>query len=158
MVRGGNQIMTNVVNIEKYISDRVKSQIDWHDNKSKTSKRLFVTFGIVQVTAVASIPIINSFASADLRFLYVSSILAGIAAVATGFVVFLRAEENWLRYRNTCNRLESLLVAYEHHMEPFDQKDRDALFVTMCESALGEEQSRWLEEARQKQGKLTGLR
>lgn len=144
----------NQVDIDKYIAERVDNQIEWHDRKSKSAKRLFVTFGIIQIAAVASIPIINSFASEDLRFLHVSSVLAGIAAIATGFVILTRAEENWLRYRTTCNRLQALKVAYEHRMEPFNKRDRDALLVTMCESALNEEQSKWLEEARQRQGRL----
>lgn len=145
---------TSGVDIDKYMAERVDDQIDWHDRKSKSAKRLFVTFGIIQIASVASIPIINSFASEDLRFLHVSSVLAGIAAIATGFVILLRAEENWLRYRTTCNRLQALKVAFEHRMEPFNKRDREALLVAMCEDALNEEQSKWLEEARQKQGKL----
>jgi hypothetical protein len=129
-----------------WIKRVVEPQRLWFDAKAEKAKFWHVALTGTQLVGTASIPVVNSLTHS----VGLSSILAGMAAIATGFGQFLRHHDHWLRYRAAAAALDGLQKRYEVGLPPFDGPDRHDLFVAEADRIMGEEGGKWLESARKK--------
>jgi hypothetical protein len=82
------------------IFDRLESQIDWYDRKSRASRRMFKRIKIIEILSAAAIPFL-----AALSFPYDKLVTAGLGVLITvleGLLHLNQYQQNWTTYRSTC--------------------------------------------------------
>jgi Protein of unknown function (DUF4231) len=67
-----------------YKQERLQKQIEWHSKKARDNKIRFRLYQLITLIASAIIPIINVANLENFQTRMISSIIAGIIAVATG--------------------------------------------------------------------------
>lgn len=132
----------------EYLEKRLKPQFEYYERESARAKRMHRMLAAVQLAATVGIPVINVF----LHSVYASSVLAGVAALATGWAQIERFQERWLTYRQTAGSLDTLRLRYELGLPPFDGEDRHARMIEDSEDLLGHEATQWVDINRQKGG------
>jgi hypothetical protein len=130
----------------EYIERRAKPQLAWYERKALSAKRWRHGLAGVQIVATIAIPVVNVFTHS----VYVSSSLAGIAALATAFESLYGHQENWLAYRATARALETLLMRYELTLPPFDGAHRHERIIAESEAILEGEGEKWIEGVKQR--------
>ena len=124
-----------------YLTRRLKPQLAWYEARAQSAKRWRHGLAALQIIATIAIPIVNVFTHS----VYVSSFLAGIAALATAFENLYGHQDQWLAYRQTARALETLLMRYELGLPPFDGADKYDLIVAETEAVLEGEGAKWVE-------------
>lgn len=122
-----------------YIERRLKPQLHWYDAKSKRAKTWHYFLVTTQIVTTSAIPVVNILT----KSVVASSVIAGLAAVATGIAQFTRHQEHWITYRETSNSLEGLHLHYELGLPPFDGADRHDKLIAEADKILGQEGSKW---------------
>ena len=128
-----------------FIERRLRPQLAWYDARSKHAKDWHFWLMGTQLIATSAIPVVNVLTHSIIA----SSVLAGVAAIATGFAQMTRHHEHWITYREAANALESLHLRYEIGLPPFDGDDRHDLLISQADKILGEEGSKWTAAVRQ---------
>ena len=90
-----------------FIERRLRPQLAWYDGKSKHAKNWHIWLMGTQLVATSAIPVVNVVTHSIIA----SSVLAGVAAIATGFAQMTRHHEHWITYREAANSLESCIYA-----------------------------------------------
>lgn len=121
-----------------YIAKRLDPQIQWFNTKAKLSKSLHYVFFGVAFVSTSCIVIANT---TNMRWL--TTVLAVISTIASGFAGLAKFQENWIRYRSTAFALEGLKLKYELGVQPFFGSDKDGLFIEEAEKIFSAEQSKW---------------
>lgn len=132
-----------------YVEKRLRPQLAWYEAKAKRAKTWH--FGLVgtQLVATTMIPVVN----AVTHSVEASTVLAAIAAIATGFTQMARHQSHWLRYRDTANGLEKTILHYELELPPFVDTDRHVQLIVHGDRLLGEEGAKWMTTVRSATGK-----
>jgi hypothetical protein len=123
---------------KEYIAKKLNPQREWFDRKARRSKFLHYSLIGMSMAATTLIVLANS-----VHMPLLSSVLALVATLATGAAGLLKSQENWVRYRNAANALESLKLKYDIGAPPFDGPDRHGLIIQEAERIFAEEQSQW---------------
>ena len=142
---------------QDYIDNRLNDQLRWYRDKAGEAKQRYAWLATVQFGMTASVPVLNAIGAHDLRFIYVASICAAIAAVSMGFLALGNHQQNWLRYRQAANSLETIFWLYKHGAAPFDGPERDRLLVERAEDVMAQESGQWRSDMH-KGGSTTPLR
>jgi Protein of unknown function (DUF4231) len=121
-----------------YISKKLDPQRIWFDKKARRSKLFYYSLLGASMIATSSIVVANS-----LHFGSLSTGLAVVATVATGFSGMVKFQEHWIRYRNTASALEGLQLRYEVGLRPFDGPNKHGLLIEEAEKIFDKEQSQW---------------
>jgi hypothetical protein len=121
-----------------YLSKKLDPQRAWFDKKAERSKLFYYYLLGTSMIATSSIVVANS-----LHFGALSTGLAVVATVTTGFSSMVKFQEHWIRYRNTATALEALKLRYEIGMHPFDGPNRHGLLIEEAEKVFEKEQSQW---------------
>jgi hypothetical protein len=129
-----------------YLTRRLKPQLEWYERRAASSKRWRHGLASVQIIATIAIPVVNVFTHS----VYVSSSLAGIAALATAFENLFGHQDRWIVYRQTARSLETLLLRYELGLSPFDGADKDERIIAEAEAILEGEGAKWVEGVKQR--------
>jgi hypothetical protein len=132
--------------ITHYIERRLKPQLAWYEQRALTSKRWRHALASVQIVATVAIPVVNVFAHS----ISASSVLAGIAALATSFEGLFGHQDRWLAYRQTARALETLLLRYELGLAPYDGSDKPDRLISDAEAVLDGEGAKWAEGVKQR--------
>jgi hypothetical protein len=121
-----------------YISKKLDPQRIWFDKKAQRSKLFHYSLLGTSMIATSSIVVANSLHLGSL-----STGLAVVATVATGFSGMVKFQEHWIRYRNSASALEGLQLRYELGMRPFDGPDKHDLLIEEAEKVFDKEQAQW---------------
>jgi hypothetical protein len=121
-----------------YISKKLDPQRNWFDKNATRSKLFHYSLLGTSMIATASIVVANS-----LHFPALSTGLAVVATIATGFSGMVKFQEHWIRYRNTATALEGLKLRYEVGMLPFEGPEKHGLLIEQAEKIFEQEQSQW---------------
>lgn len=133
---------------EAWMERTVEPQRAWYDAKAQKAKLWHVLLSGVQLVGTAAIPVVNSITHS----VTLSSLLAGAAAIATGFAQLLRHHDHWLTYRAAAGALDTLQKRYEVSLPPFDGPDRHDHFIAEADRIMGDEGGKWLEHVKKKPG------
>ena len=128
----------------RYIALRLKPQLAWYGARAARAKLSHHGLLGVQLVATAAIPVVNVVAHSVVA----SSVLAGCAAIATGFAQMLRNQEHWIAYREAARALEDLALRYDIALPPFDGDDRHQRLVAEADRILGDEATKWSDMAK----------
>jgi hypothetical protein len=129
-----------------YREERLKEQIRWHSEKSHHNKVRFRLYQIITLIASVIIPIINVSNIADFQVRIISSIIAGIIAVATGITQLEKYQENWILYRTSAELLKKEKYFFENNAGEYstlNDAERRKLLVERVESIVSAETSKY---------------
>lgn len=129
-----------------YKENRLEEQIKWHSKKARDNKFRFRLNQIITVIASALIPIINVANIGDFQTRIISSIIAGIIAVATGITQLEKYQENWILYRTSSELLKKEKYFFENNVgeySNFDDIQKNKLLVERVESIVSAETSKY---------------
>jgi hypothetical protein len=129
-----------------YIAKRVEPQRQWHHKAASRAKTIHHRLAVVQIAAMAMVPVVNTAppATAPVSATFITSLLAAVAAIATGVLGLGKYQETWLRSRKTAEALDSVVARYEVGAAPFTGEDRETILVMECESLLSGEIEQWV--------------
>lgn len=129
---------------QKYIKERLESQIDWYDKKSQTNQKCFKRLKFIEILCAALIPFLVAYSDKCIYLQYLVGILGIVIAIITGVLVLYKFQENWIEYRTTCETLIHQKYLYETECVPYDnEENRFNNFVQTCESIISKENSNW---------------
>lgn len=130
----------------EYLERRLRPQLAWYEARALSAKHWRHGLAAVQIIATIAIPVVNVFTHS----VYISSALAGVAALATAFEGLFGHQDHWLSYRQTARTLETLLLRYELNLAPFDGADKHERIVAEGEAILDGEGAKWAEGVKQR--------
>lgn len=135
---------------ERYLTERLKDQIDWYDRKSQFNQRWYKRLQVVQIAAAAAIPFLVGVLPEE--GLLVKIIVGGLGlgvAVAAGVQMLYRFQEHWVEYRTVCESLKHEQFLYLTGTPPYDNADEAFhKLVLHVERHISQEHSRWIAEMR----------
>jgi hypothetical protein len=131
------------MNQEEYLSSRVDDQIDWYDGKSQNAQRWFKWLRGAEIVAAALIPLIAGFAPETFPSNLVIAILGAAIAVIAAIISLNQFQENWIKYRTTCESLKHEKFLYLTRAEPYQKEVSFPFFVQRVESLISKESSDW---------------
>jgi hypothetical protein len=124
------------------IFDRLESQIDWYDRKSRASRRMFKRIKIIEILSAAAIPFL-----AALSFPYDKLVTAGLGVLITvleGLLHLNQYQQNWTTYRSTCEALKHEKYVYLANAGPYaNAAAAHALLAERIESTVSQEHAQW---------------
>ena len=129
-----------------YKQERLQKQIEWHSEKARDNKIRFHIYQIITLIASTIIPIINVASIGDFQTRLISSITAGIIAVATGLTQLEKYQENWILYRASSELLKKEKYFFENSVGEYsdlDDTQKNKLLVERIESIVSAETSKY---------------
>jgi hypothetical protein len=107
---------------------------------------MFRLYQIITLVASAIIPIINVSNIADFQTRIISSIIAGIIAVATGITQLEKYQENWILYRTSTELLKKEKYFFENNAGEYsnlNESEKNKLLVERVEAIVSAETSKY---------------
>jgi Protein of unknown function (DUF4231) len=124
------------------IFERLESQIDWYDRKSRAARRTFKRIKVIEILAAAAIPFL-----AALSFRYDKLVTAGLGVLITvleGLLHLNQYQQNWTTYRSTCEALKHEKYVYLANAGPYATAAAPhALLAERIESTVSQEHAQW---------------
>jgi hypothetical protein len=124
------------------IFERLESQIDWYDRKSRTARRTFKRIKVIEILAAAAIPFL-----AALSFRYDKLVTAGLGVLITvleGLLHLNQYQQNWTTYRSTCEALKHEKYVYLANAGPYATAAAPhAMLAERIESTVSQEHAQW---------------
>jgi Protein of unknown function (DUF4231) len=122
--------------------DRLESQIDWYDRKSRSAQRMFKRIKVIEILSAAAIPFL-----AALSFPYEKLVTAGLGVLITvleGLLHLNQYQQNWTTYRSTCEALKHEKYVYLANAGPYAAVPAPhALLAERIESTVSQEHAQW---------------
>ena len=132
--------------IERYLNERVLEQIAWYERKGRLNKRIYLSFKVVELLMALSLPFLSGFLTGDGRVLqFVVGILGVLIAAASGLAVLLKAQENWINYRNVAETLKYEKFLFLTGSGDFKGEGGFNHFVDRFENILAQSTKAWME-------------
>ena len=134
---------TIVSSSEKVTLERLDTQIDWYDNRSKSNKRLYKSLKTITLIAATTIPVVTTSTVAH----------AGHFATALGIVITLleaiqqlnQYQANWIAYRATAESLKHEKYLFLGAAGIYAKSAKPpALLAERVELLVSEENAKWL--------------
>lgn len=121
------------------IMEHLEDQITWYDKHSHKNQRGFNCSKVVEISAVALIPL-----SALYGLRWAASGLAGFALMVEMIVHQNQYQENWIEYRSTCEALKHEKYLFLGRAGPYaDALDAHSLLAERIESLVSQEHAKW---------------
>ncbi len=122
-----------------YCEHRVKPQLATCVSTARRARVWHLLALGMQLFVAALIPIVN------VMHFYegiISTVLAGVVALAHGSEQIFRHHETWLLNKQTANALHDLQIRYQLGVPPFDGADRHNRFIQEADRILGQESAK----------------
>lgn len=129
---------------DSYLKQRVDEQLQWLSRASRTSKRQFMAWRILEILLGTSITILSPL-SGSLPWAPLTIAVAGGGIAVSGALLALnRSQENWVRYRSLAEGLKREKYLFLTASPPYDQGVAAfPRFVQAAEDLMGEERGGW---------------
>ena len=137
---------SNSMNEAGYLKGRLEDQIDWYDKSSIKNQAFYKKLQVIIIVASAVIPFLSGLMTADQEETWLKVIvgLLGITVtIATALMSLGKYQENWIKYRTTCESLRHEKYLFSTGAAPYDRSDAFKLLVERVESLLSQENSEW---------------
>ncbi|SMF15447.1 Protein of unknown function [Alteromonadaceae bacterium Bs31] len=149
------ELMHEPINLSEhqtdYIDGRLARQIKWYDRKAGLNRINYYLWQTLTIVAAALVPIVATMSSGELElgnaFVGVNSlvaILGGASAICAAILTLYNFQENWVKYRTTCEDLRSHLAQYTIGVGIYqDKTSAFPLFAETCENIINAERGQW---------------
>jgi len=138
---------------EEYLKQRLDDQIDWYDRKSSWNQKWYKRLQLILLVAAATIPFLSGFASdmheagSGLPWVNIAVGLLGVAIAAIAAVLGLyNFQENWIKYRTTCESLKKEKFKFLTQVSPYDDDNAFTLLVEHVEGLISKENTDWSQQ------------
>jgi hypothetical protein len=129
---------------DEFIKQRVDAQIDWYDQKSKWNQKYYKYLRISEIIAATSIPLLTGYITLENSGVkFIVGFLGFFIAIITSIVSLYHFQENWIKYRTTCESLRHEKYLFLTKTEPYSIDDSFSLFVQRIESLISTENTKW---------------
>jgi hypothetical protein len=135
-----------VVPADDPIFERLQDQIAWYSRKSRSARRFFKVFKIVEILAAAFIPFLGSlpFASLKPHLTLITGALGVLITILEGVLHLNQYQETWTNYRSTSEALKHEKFLYLGKAGPYAASpDSHALLAERIESLVSQEHAQW---------------
>jgi len=125
---------------------RLDGQIDWYDQRSLHSQRMFKSLKVLTILAAAIIPL-----CAGLGVLaWITGGLGALIAVVEGLQQLNQYHHNWIAYRSTCEALKHEKYLYLAGAGPYAAvPNAKGLLAERTESLVSQEHAKWVSSVEQ---------
>lgn len=132
--------------------DRLEDQIAWYDKNSLRGFFFFKTFKTVVIVCAALIPLL-----AGLRVTpWLTGSVGALIAVLEGLQQLNQYQQNWIRYRSTCESLKHEKYLYLAQAGPYaGVSDAHAFLAERIESLASQEEAKWVSAQEKPEGPAT---
>lgn len=136
---------------------RLDEQVDWYDRKATFNQRAYKRLQAIAVVLGAMTPLLLALNLTlmpvaprwDQWLLTLLPIVVSVAAtVASSFLTTYKYRDNWLQFRDTCERLRRERALYEAGVAVYGGPDAFIAFVERCEGIMAGENEVWLANLR----------
>lgn len=141
------------MNQEEYLKQRLDDQIDWYDRKSSWNQKWYKRLQVILLVAAATIPFLSGYVSevpaaeSGLPWVKISIGLLGVAIAAIAAVLGLyNFQENWIKYRTTCESLKKEKYKFLTGVLPYDDDNAFTLLVEHVEGLISKENTDWSQQ------------
>lgn len=141
------------MNQEEYLEQRLDDQLDWYDRKSSWNQKWYKRLQVILLVAGATIPFLSGYISdvptAESGFPWIKIIigLLGVAIAAIAAVLGLyNFQENWIKYRTTCESLKKEKYKFLTGVSPYDDDSAFTLLVEQVEGLISKENTDWSQQ------------
>ena len=148
---------------DEYLEQRLDDQIDWYDRKSGWNQRWYKHLQVILLVASATIPFLSGFVSntrvaeAGLPWVKIVIGLLGVAIAAIAAILGLyNFQENWIKYRTTCESLKKEKFKFLTQVSPYDGDNAFTLLVEHVEGLISKENTGWSQQLQNAQVKGDG--
>ena len=127
----------NEMSVETYVTERLKKAIDTYSKKAKFHRAWFIVFKVIQIIALALIPILASLPIPCFKLLTV--IISSIVLVLEALIALSSHKEKWQLYQETSKMITSEKFAFQTKAGLYQNKDDDncfSLLVERCEAMI----------------------
>lgn len=133
------------INIEKYIADRVDSEIQWYSKKSKHCQNMYKGFQVAEIILASLIPLLSSYSEKSVLIAFMVGLFGAIIAIIESITKLYKYHENWIQYRTTCELLKYQKYLYLTKSYPYNNSDEtvENIFVKNVESIISSENNQW---------------
>ncbi len=132
---------------QEYIEQRLEDQIAWYHAKSVANQRAYKVLRAAEIVAAALVPVLSSYSGRSSTARLMVALLGVTIAVIAGLLGLYQFQENWTRYRSTCEALKHEKFVFLTRTEPYALDGAFPLFVRHVESLVSKEHGRWVQYA-----------
>jgi len=134
-----------VEDINHYIENQFKQQVEWYDKKSIKNKNYSIFFNVITIFCGALTPILAAIDFKDLTIVF-----GVIVAISLGILKFCKFEEHWHNYRTTCETLRKEEFYFKYGADVYaNANNPEKLFIERVESLISRENTMWLSTVKQ---------
>ena len=148
---------------DEYLEQRLDDQIDWYDRKSGWNQRWYKRLQVVLLVASATIPFLSGYVSdapvaePGTPWIKIAIGLLGVAIAAIAAILGLyNFQENWIKYRTTCESLKKEKFKFLTQVSPYDGDSAFPLLVEHVEGLISKENTDWSQQLQNAQVKSDG--
>lgn len=128
----------------EFIKERLDDQISWYDKKSQWNQKYYKVLRIIEIIAAATIPLVAGLMTAEsMELKFLVGFLGLMIAVITGAVTLYKFQENWIKYRTTCEMLKHEKYFYLTKTNQYNLDDPFPLLVKRVENIISKENMDW---------------
>ena len=120
---------------------RLETQIEWYDRKSKAAQRNYKGVKLVEILCSATIPFIAGLS------VTITAILGVIITVLEGLQQLNQWSQNWITYRSTCEALRHEKYSYLGKSGVYDgieEIEAKKILSQRVESLVSTEHAKWI--------------
>lgn len=129
--------------------DRLEDQISWYDKNSLRGHFLFKTLKAVVIVCAALIPLLSGLRVTP----WLTGSVGALIAVLEGLQQLNQYQQNWIRYRSTCESLKHEKYLYLAKAGPYaGVSDAHALLAERVESLVSQEEAKWVSAQEKAEG------
>lgn len=135
------------MNTEQYLKERVDDQIEWYDRKSLWNQRWYKRLQVLVLIFAASIPFLSGYIGEGVAWVkIVIGVLGLLIAAITAILNLYNFQENWIKYRTTCESLKKEKYRFLTGIPPYDNDKALTLLVEHVEGLISKENTDWSQQ------------
>ncbi len=132
------------MNENTYLTERLESEIEWYEKKSKKNKRNYIFFRVIELISAALIPFLINYLTGSTGLIKSAiEVLGIIVIVSSGLISLFQFNELWTEYRTNAESLKHEKYLYLSSSKPYDTDGKYKLLVERVERLISIENSRW---------------
>lgn len=132
------------MNENEYLPQRLDDQINWCDRKSQWNQAWYKRLRTIEFIVAAAIPFLAGYVTeGGLYVKVIIGMLGVMIAVITGITSLYNFQENWIKYRTTCESLKHQKYLFITRTEPYDIEEPFSCLVQHVEALISKENSDW---------------
>jgi hypothetical protein len=121
------------------VGERLESQLTWYDKRAQSSQRWFTVLKVTQIVVAAAIPVVAAAGGSAA----VAGAMGAVIVVLEGLQQLFQFQQNWTRYRSTCEALKHEKFLFLAHVDPYAGANSEQLLAARTETLLSQETSAW---------------